>query len=194
MDHLVTLDGFADPIKDLAESRTAWVESVKSLDKEAQPEQAITFLGDKHATDSPGGGDRDADLRQAVETVRTEVQQLAKELRSAFVGIVAGGDTALATKQVIESSAVYKVGAHHRQTTWGRTWGGAMPACKKRRLVSGRCVNLSVLVSVVCEGVNLSVAGGTPPPEAVFGEQLEIFTDGRWACWGGPSEVSPHQP
>ncbi len=110
MDHLVALDGFADPIKELAESRTAWVESVKNLDKEAQPEQAITFFGE-HATDSPGGGDRDADLRQAVETVRTEVQQLAKELRSAFVGIVAGGDTALATKQVIESSAVYKVGA-----------------------------------------------------------------------------------
>ena len=102
MDHLVALDGFADPIKELAESRTAWVESVKNLDKEAQPEQAITFFGE-HATDSPGGGDRDADLRQAVETVRTEVQQLAK--------IVAGGDTALATKQVIESSAVYKVGA-----------------------------------------------------------------------------------
>ncbi len=109
VDHLVPLDGFADPIKELAESKTAWGDSVKSLDKQSQPEQAIK-LADKKVTDGPGG-DRDADLRQAVEAVRTEVQQLSKELRSAFVGIVAGRDTALATKQVIESSAVYKVGA-----------------------------------------------------------------------------------
>ena len=106
MDHLVPLDGFAEPIKEFAEGRTAWEDSVKSLDKQTQPEQAIKV----EVTVGPGG-DRDADLRQAVEAVRTEVQQLAKELRSAFVGIVAGGDTALATKQVIESSAVYKVGA-----------------------------------------------------------------------------------
>ena len=109
VDHLVPLDGFADPIKELAEARKDWEDTVKSLDKPTQPDHAINLV-DKQVIDGPGG-DRDADLRQAVEAVRTEVQQLAKELRSAFVGIVAGGETALATKQIIESSAVYKVGA-----------------------------------------------------------------------------------
>ena len=112
LDHLVPLDGFADAIKELAEKRADWENSVKSLDK-PQPDQAINLV-DKVA-DGPGG-DRDADLRQAVAAVRTEVQQLSKELRSAFVGIVAGGDTALATKQVIQSSAVYKVGADSSTT------------------------------------------------------------------------------
>ena len=105
MDNLVPLDGFVDPIKELSETRTAWEDSVKSLDKQ-KPDQAIKV----EVTVGPAG-DRDTDLRQAVDAVRTEVQQLAKEFRSAFVGIVTGGDTALATKQVIESSAVYKVGA-----------------------------------------------------------------------------------
>ena len=114
LDHLVPLDGFADAIKELAEKRAAWENSVKSLDKPSQPDQAINLV-DKQVADGPGG-DRDADLRQAVAAVRTEVQQLSKELRSAFVGIVAGGDTALATKQVIQSSAVYKVGADSSTT------------------------------------------------------------------------------
>ena len=112
LDHLVPLDGFADAIKELAEKRADWENSVKSLD-EPQPDQAINLV-DKVA-DGPGG-DRDADLRQAVAAVRTEVQQLSKELRSAFVGIVAGGDTALAAKLVIQSSAVYKVGADSSTT------------------------------------------------------------------------------
>ncbi len=91
LDHLVPLDGFADAIKELAEKRADWENSVKSLDK-PQLDQAINLV-DKVA-DGPGG-DHDAHLRQAVAAVRTEVQQLSKELRSAFVGIVAGGDMCL---------------------------------------------------------------------------------------------------
>ena len=102
-------------------SRKAWAAEVRALTTGSGSSDSTTLDGLLFADAIVKKGAVADDVMKAVELVRAEVSQVAKDLRGAFVGLTSMSMTALATRHSIESSSVFKV------------WWEAMPGRWVRR-------------------------------------------------------------
>jgi len=117
-------------------SRKVWAAEIKALTTGSGSSDATTYDGLLFADAIVKKGAVADDVMKAVELVRAEVSQVAKELRGAFVGLTSMGATALATKQSIESSSVFKVWWEAMPGRWVRRGSLDCPAstpCTRRQ-------------------------------------------------------------
>lgn len=106
-DHLCKLDGFQQPIDEIAKLYGAWASSVSS--EEEQPHVSVQ---DHDSSGGLGGGEapsKDGGESANMPLVKKEISQMAEDSRVAYVGIAPVGGSVLATVQLIQASSTYQL-------------------------------------------------------------------------------------
>ena len=107
-EHLRELDGLSDPIQALDKAMKSWIESTVSMGGGGGQAPPAGGGGGGQAPPAAGGKTPQAPEGDRLATLRTEISDVAKDLRIAFVPMVLRGDSALQCERNIQATSTFK--------------------------------------------------------------------------------------
>ena len=107
-EHLCKLDGFQQPIDEIAKLYSAWASSM------TEEEQPLVSVQDQDSSGGLVGGEAQSksggeSANVPLDDIKKEISQMAEDSRVAYVGIAPVGGSVLATVQLIQASSTYQL-------------------------------------------------------------------------------------
>ena len=108
-EHLCKLEGIQESIAEVSKGYDSWEQGVNQWDDQTVCSTVTASSSETKGASTLGQNEVSAaEQDKLIASIRTEISDIAKEMRQAFVSVVPIAPTVLATTQIITSSSVYK--------------------------------------------------------------------------------------